>query len=369
MVPTCPRHCRQAVIPPRDPVEFWIHRPYISGSEDRRHDLSALPGAGGAIWHSGAQSARIGHPYHSRAHDSKRFMNSEDIIQNKYLTACAGSLEHYIHSVSGIPVLTAAEEQALADRLVQHGDIDAARRLVLAHLRFVVYIARGYSGYGLAQSDLIQEGNLGLMKAVKRFDPSRGVRLVSFAVHWIRAEIHEFILQNWRIVKVATTKAQRKLFFKLRSSKKRFGWMNQQEVGVIADALGVKPREVMEMEKRLGAVDASFDGPAEHAAESGGGSGVHQASRHPVAYLSDPQADPGRSLELAEGAEHMRKVLGKAIASLDERSRDIVRRRWCREEGKSTLKELAEHYQVSAERIRQIEAVAMKTLRAALDPA
>ena len=282
-------------------------------------------------------------------------------MKNTQLTPSLGSLEHYIHAVSRVPVLSLEEEQELARRLREDGDIEAARRLVLSHLRFVVYIARGYSGYGLPQGDLIQEGNLGLMKAVKRFDPTRGVRLVSFAVHWIRAEIHEFILRNWRIVKVATTKAQRKLFFKLRSSKKRLGWMNQQEVNEVADALGVKPEEVLEMERRLGAVDASFDGCPEE----------NDAARHrqPALYLKDPQADPEASLEAVETAAQQQQALAQGLARLDERSRDIIQRRWLQEGEKSTLHELARHYQVSAERIRQIECAALKTLRNGMVPA
>lgn len=280
-------------------------------------------------------------------------------MKNNQLTPCSSSLECYIRSVAQVPVLSPEEEVALATRLREHGDIEAARKLVLSHLRFVVYVARGYRGYGLAQSDLIQEGNIGLMKAVKRFDPSRGVRLVSFAVHWIRAEIHEFILRNWRIVKVATTKAQRKLFFNLRSSKKRLGWMNQEEVRTVADALGVKPEEVMEMERRLSASDAAFDG---HDNDTGDG-GRRYVPAPALCLRDDKQPDPGRILEAAETSVRDRQALRRALGLLDERSRDIIRKRWLQDDGKSTLQELAEKYQVSAERVRQIEGMAIAKLR------
>lgn len=279
-------------------------------------------------------------------------------LTNLQFALPTGSLEAYIASVNQAPILSLEEEQGLARRLCADNDLEAARRLVMAHLRFVVKIARGYSGYGLPQADLIQEGNVGLMKAVKRFDPDVGVRLVSFAVHWVRAEIHEFILRNWRIVKIATTKAQRKLFFNLRSSKKRLGWLNQVEVNEVASDLGVKPSEVLEMEKRLGNYDASFDGYADDNDEDGGFSA-------PAAYLESQEAGPETLLENAEAARKNRAALSAAIATLDARGKDIIARRWLAEQ-KATLHELAAEYQVSAERIRQIENNALKKLRAGM---
>ena len=279
-------------------------------------------------------------------------------LSNLQLALPTGSLEAYIASVNQAPILSLEEEQGLARRLSADNDLEAARRLVMAHLRFVVKIARGYSGYGLPQADLIQEGNVGLMKAVKRFDPDVGVRLVSFAVHWVRAEIHEFILRNWRIVKIATTKAQRKLFFNLRSSKKRLGWLNQAEVNEVASDLGVKPSEVLEMEKRLGNYDASFDGHTDEHDEDGGFSA-------PAAYLESQEAGPEALLESTDAARKNRAALNAAIATLDARSKDIIARRWLAEQ-KATLHELAAEYQVSAERIRQIENNALKKLRAGM---
>ena len=267
-----------------------------------------------------------------------------------------GSIEAYIHAVNEVPMISAEEEQALARRLHELNDLDAARQLVMSHLRFVVRVARGYRGYGLPQSDLIQEGNIGLMKAVKRFDPEMGVRLVSFAVHWVRAEIHEFILRNWRIVKVATTKAQRKLFFNLRSSKKRLGWMNQAEVNAVAKDLGVSAADVMEMEKRLNAYDASYDGPGEEGSENEG--------FVPAGYLVDGRASPEEQLAVEQADHGNRQKLTSALLSLDERSREIMRRRWLNED-KATLHTLAAEFGVSAERIRQLEANAMKKLRLA----
>ena len=270
----------------------------------------------------------------------------------------AGSLDQYIHSAYQIPVLSAEEEHELALRFHEENDLDAARKLVMAHLRFVVHIARGYNGYGLAINDLIQEGNVGLMKAVKRFDPMVGVRLVSFAVHWIRAEIHEFVLKNWRIVKVATTKAQRKLFFNLRSKKKRLGWMNQAEVENIANELGVKPEVVLEMEKRLSAHDATFDAPVDDNDD--------ESWKAPAAHLQDHQAvDPAHALEAADWEAQQTANLSSALQSLDERSQDILRRRWLSDD-KATLHELAAEYGISAERIRQIEAAAMKKMKVSL---
>lgn len=267
------------------------------------------------------------------------------------------NLEAYIQAVNAIPVLTAEEERDLAERLQRDEDIEAARGLVLSHLRFVVHIARSYSGYGLAQADLIQEGNVGLMKAVKRFNPEYGVRLVSFAVHWIKAEIHEFILRNWRIVKVATTKAQRKLFFNLRSAKKRLGWMNNAEVNAIADDLGVEPKVVRQMEGRLSAQDAAFDGPADDDDDS--------AWQAPAHSIQDHRYDPAVILEQSDWSEDSNSRLMSALGELDERSQDILRQRWLTEE-KATLHELAEHYDISAERIRQLEKNAMKKIRKAM---
>jgi RNA polymerase sigma-32 factor len=269
-----------------------------------------------------------------------------------------GSLEAYVHAVAQVPVLTSEAERELATRWQQHQDLLAAQQLVLAHLRFVVHIARGYSGYGLAQSDLIQEGNVGLMKAVKRFDPTLGVRLVSFAVHWIRAEMHEFILRNWRIVKVATTKAQRKLFFNLRSSKKRLGWLNHAEVNAIAKDLGVAPETVIEMESRLSGHDASFDAHADADDE--------EAVRAPVNYLQDLRHDPAATLEASEWENRNTDRLRAALNTLDDRSRDILEKRWLADD-KLTLHDLAAKYNVSAERIRQIEANAMKKLKATME--
>ncbi len=270
------------------------------------------------------------------------------------LTVNQGSLEAYIASVNSIEPLSAERERELAERLRDHNDLDAARQLVLSHLRYVVYIARSYAGYGLPQADLIQEGNIGLMKAVKRFDPDHGVRLISFAVHWIRAEIHEFILRNWRIVKVATTKAQRKLFFNLRKSKKRLGWFNQQEVDAVAKDLGVSPETVREMEKRLSSQDMAFD--------AGRDTDDDSDNLAPSAYLVSPEADPARQLEQADWDEHSHQRLAHALETLDERSRDILQQRWL-SDNKSTLHQLAEQYQVSAERIRQLEQNAIKKLR------
>jgi len=273
------------------------------------------------------------------------------------MTLPTGNMDAYISAAFQLPILSAEEEHALAVRLRDHQDLDAARSLVMAHLRFVVRIARGYSGYGLPQHDLIQEGSVGLMKAVRRFDPDMGVRLVSFAVHWIKAEIHEYILRNWRIVKVATTKAQRKLFFNLRSSKKRLGWFSRQEVEAVAEDLGVKPETVLEMESRLSNHDLAFDGIA---ADEDDGHAIA-----PAAYLPDLRNEPSRQVERADSEASEREGLYGALESLDARSRDILERRWLAE-SKETLHDLAEEYGVSAERIRQIEAAAMKKLRSTL---
>ena len=269
-----------------------------------------------------------------------------------------GNLEQYIHAAFKIPVLSAAEERSLALRLQSEGDLDAARELVMSHLRFVVRIARGYSGYGLALGDLVQEGNIGLMKAVKRFDPDAGVRLVSYAVHWVRAEIHEFVLRNWRIVKVATTKAQRKLFFNLRGKKQRLGWLNQEEVNTVAEDLGVKPEVVMEMESRLSGQDIGFDLTAADDDED---------SHHfaPAAYLTDESNDPALTIEQADWSSETTGNLSIAMQQLDERSRAILQERWLADE-KSTLHELAARFDVSAERIRQLEKNAMGKLKKAM---
>ena len=269
-----------------------------------------------------------------------------------------GSLDAYIHAVNQIPVLSVEHEQELARQFRAAEDLDAAKHLVLSHLRFVVHVARGYSGYGLQLGDLVQEGNIGLMKAVKRFDPDHGVRLVSFAVHWIRAEMHEFILRNWRIVKVATTKAQRKLFFNLRKSKKRLGWMNSEEVRTIAKDLGVPVETVLEMESRLNGRDVAFDAPVDSDDDE---------RPSPVAFLEDHSATPAQSYADADADGHRLEALGKGLAKLDPRSRDIIRRRWLDDESKITLQELADEYGVSAERIRQIESNAMKKIRGMIE--
>src|SRR5690606_16612702 len=262
-----------------------------------------------------------------------------------------GSLDHYIQAVNAVPMLSAEEERELATRLREHNDLDAARKLVLSHLRFVVHIARGYVGYGLQLGDLIQEGNIGLMKAVRRFDPEVGVRLVSFAVHWIRAEIHEFVLRNWRLVKVATTKAQRKLFFNLRRAKKHLGWLSKDETEAVARDLGVSAREVTEMEQRLTGQDVPYDpDPAD------------DDDYAPMAYLPSPDSDPADAVEREDWSADAHDRLGDALAQLDARSRDILARRWLTD-NKATLHELAAEYSVSAERIRQIESSAIGKLR------
>lgn len=270
------------------------------------------------------------------------------------LTGNASSLEAYISATHSIPVLTAEQEYELAERFQQTGDISAAQSLVLPHLRFVIKIANNYAGYGLALADLIQEGNIGLMKAVKRFDPDVGVRLVSFAVHWIKAEIHEFILKNWRIVKVATTKAQRKLFFKLRSQKKRLGWFKHEEVQDVAQTLGVSPENVLEMESRLNNQDMAFDLSADDDDD--------YAYTSPSLTLASPAPSPELLLEHKDSQQHDTDQLMTALEDLDDRSRDIVSRRWLNDD-KATLHELADEYGVSAERIRQIEANAFKRIK------
>lgn len=264
-----------------------------------------------------------------------------------------GTLEAYMLQVNNFPMLEAEEERALATRLQENGDLEAAQQLIMSNLRFVVKIARGYMGYGLQLCDLIQEGNIGLMKAVKRFSPDHDVRLISYAVHWIKAEIHEYVIRNWKIVKVATTKAQRKLFFKLRSNKKRLGWFSQEEVNDVADTLGVKPETVMEMESRLSGPDVSFDTPVNEEDEQ---------PFTPSAYLTDQRHDPAHQLEIDDSQEQNLDAMAMSIEKLDDRSKDIIQRRWL-DEDKATLQDLAEKYQVSAERIRQLEQNAIKKLR------
>ncbi len=276
------------------------------------------------------------------------------IANNLPIPSALGSLDAYIAAVNRVPVLTVEDEQALARSYRDEEDLDAAKALVMSHLRFVVHVARGYQGYGLGMGDLIQEGNIGLMKAVKRFDPDQGVRLVSFAVHWVRAEMHEFILRNWRIVKVATTKAQRKLFFNLRKSKKRLGWMNDAEVTAVAKDLNVSKREVLEMESRLSGRDIGFDAPD---------NGDEDGPPSPVAYLRDGGEDPAAAYERESHEDDQLELLREGLSGLDQRSRDILKRRFLGEP-KATLQELADEYGVSAERIRQVEANALKKMRA-----
>ena len=265
-----------------------------------------------------------------------------------------GDLQAYINSVHSIGILTSEEEKKLAEDLYYRNDLDAARKLVLAHLRFVIYIAKTYSGYGLPEADLIQEGNVGLMKAIRKFNPEMGVRLVSFAVHWVKAEIHEYVLKNWKIVKIATTKAQRKLFFNLRSKKKGLGWLTEEEVKAMAEDLGVKPSEVREMEKRLSGIDMPFDPLSD--------SDDDEASFAPSQYLEDSDADPSMIFEKDNLSENNSSQLYEAINQLDDRSRDILQDRWLADE-KLTLHELAEKYHISAERVRQIEKNAMKKIK------
>ena len=267
-----------------------------------------------------------------------------------------GNLDAYIRSVQAIPMLAPEEEQSLARRLRDQQDLQAASRLVLSHLRLVVSISRQYMGYGLPQGDLIQEGNVGLMKAVKRFDPDQGVRLVSYAMHWIKAEIHEYILKNWRMVKVATTKAQRKLFFNLRKAKKHLGWFSHEEVQAVAQDLGVSPQDVVEMEARMSGQDQAFDGYDDD----------DEGSYAPVHYLEDKSSDLAASVENDNWEHHAEYKLAHALEILDERSQHIIRARWL-DDNKATLQELADFYQVSAERVRQLEKNALKRLKDALD--
>ena len=275
-------------------------------------------------------------------------------LQEMEALAPGGDLQAYINSVHSIGILTPEEERKLAEDLYYRNDLDAARKLVLAHLRFVIYIAKTYSGYGLPEADLIQEGNVGLMKAIRKFNPEMGVRLVSFAVHWVKAEMHEYVLKNWKIVKIATTKAQRKLFFNLRSKKKGLGWLTEEEVESMAKDLGVKPSEVREMEKRLSGIDMPFDPLAD--------SDDDEASFSPSQYLEDIDANPADIFEKETFDENNASQLYEAINQLDDRSRDILQDRWLADE-KLTLHELAEKYEISAERVRQIEKNAMKKVK------
>ncbi|MGH1487204.1 MAG: RNA polymerase sigma factor RpoH [Cellvibrionaceae bacterium] len=280
-------------------------------------------------------------------------------LQPVDMLAPGANINAYMQAVNSFAVLSVEEERALGERLYYEGDVDAARQLVMAHLRFVVHIAKSYSGYGLSQSDLIQEGNVGLMKAVKRYNPEKGVRLVSFAVHWVKAEMHEFILRNWRIVKVATTKAQRKLFFNLRGQKKRLGWLTHEEAKAVAKDLNVDIKHVHEMEGRLSSYDATFDAGADDDDES-----AYQA---PANYLEDNSFNPAQQLEADDWNNDNVSRLRKALKTLDERSQTIIQRRWLNEDDKSTLHELAAEFGVSAERIRQLEKNAMKKVRTAMD--
>ncbi|HET7348129.1 MAG TPA: RNA polymerase sigma factor RpoH [Acidobacteriaceae bacterium] len=285
-------------------------------------------------------------------------LNMRALTSGGALVPVTGSLDAYIRAVNAIPMLDAEEEREWARELRNHNDLQAAQRLILSNLRFVVHVARGYMGYGLPLADLIQEGNIGLMKASKRFDPDVGVRLISFAVHWIRAEIHEFILRNWRIVKVATTKSQRKLFFNLRRSKKRLGWLSAGEVRAVAEDLGVKPETVLQMERRLSGQDVSFNLTGTESDDEG---------RSPEEYLaSEPADDPAMALEDSDWASHRRENLSQALSQLDNRSRDIVARRWLQEGKKTGLQALGDEYGVSAERIRQLEKAAITKLRKAM---
>ena len=281
-----------------------------------------------------------------------------NITQSMALTVPqSGSIEAYMQSAYSIPMLTAEREHELATRLFETNDLNAAQELIMSHLRFVIHIAKGYAGYGLPQADLVQEGNVGLMKAVKRFNPEVGVRLVSFAVHWIKAEIHEFVLRNWSIVKVATTKAQRKLFFNLRKNKKRLGWFSNEEVTTVADTLGVSEKDVLEMESRMSNQDQAFELSSD---DDDGGASLGNFS--PAQYLEDKQSDLATSVEDANWEDHANQRLSTALVALDERSQDIIRTRWLNED-KSTLQELADKYQISAERVRQLEKNALGKLK------
>ncbi|MBX2808096.1 MAG: RNA polymerase sigma factor RpoH [Cellvibrionaceae bacterium] len=280
-------------------------------------------------------------------------------LQPTGMLAPGANINAYMQAVNGFSVLSVEEERQLAERLYYHDDVEAARQMVMSHLRFVVHIAKSYAGYGLSQSDLIQEGNVGLMKAVKRFNPEKGVRLVSFAVHWIKAEIHEYILRNWRIVKVATTKAQRKLFFNLRGQKKRLGWLSHEEAKAVAADLNVDIKHVHEMESRLSSYDAAFD--------AGNDDDDETAFLAPSSYLEDHRYNPAQQLEAADWSDGSVSRLHNALKVLDERSQTILQRRWLNDEEKSTLHELAAEFGVSAERIRQLEKNAMNKVRSAME--
>jgi len=271
----------------------------------------------------------------------------------------SGSIEAYVQSAYSIPMLTAEKEHELATRLYSENDLQAAQELIMSHLRFVIHVAKGYAGYGLPQADLIQEGNVGLMKAVKRFNPEVGVRLVSFAVHWIKAEIHEFVLKNWRIVKVATTKAQRKLFFNLRKNKKRLGWFSNDEVSNVAETLGVSTKDVLEMESRMSNQDQAFE------LSTDDDDNVGASSFSPAQYLEDKQSDLATEVEDKNWEQHANQRLSNALVGLDERSQDIIRTRWLTDD-KSTLQELANKYEISAERVRQLEKNALSKLKGAM---
>jgi RNA polymerase sigma-32 factor len=268
----------------------------------------------------------------------------------------SGSIESYMQSAYSIPMLTPEQEHDLATRLYNENDLQAAQQLIMSHLRFVIHVAKGYAGYGLPQADLVQEGNVGLMKAVKRFNPEVGVRLVSFAVHWIKAEIHEYVLRNWRIVKVATTKAQRKLFFNLRKNKKRLGWFSSEEVSTVAETLGVTPKDVMEMESRMSSHDQAFE------LSNDDDDNLGSSSFSPAQYLEDKQSNLADDVESSNWESHANKRLSSALVGLDERSQDIIQTRWLTED-KSTLQELANKYQISAERVRQLEKNALAKLK------
>jgi RNA polymerase sigma-32 factor len=270
------------------------------------------------------------------------------------VSAPGQNLEAYLSSVQNIAILTPEEEKRLAEDLYYRNDLEAARQLVMAHLRFVVHIARGYSGYGLPQADLIQEGNVGLMKAVRKFNPEVGVRLISFAVHWIKSEMHEYIIKNWKIVKVATTKAQRKLFFNLRSQKKELNWLSQDEIKTISNELGVDEKSIKEMESRLSSSDMSFDPPSE--------ANDDEASFSPSGFLADESKDPAELIEREDSEEYSHELLHKAMSALDSRSKEILIDRWLQDQ-KLTLHELADKYGVSAERLRQIEKAAMEKVK------
>ncbi|CRK85757.1 RNA polymerase sigma factor RpoH [Candidatus Providencia siddallii] len=284
---------------------------------------------------------------------------SKNMNSLSFVSQC--SIESYVRVANTYPILTVDEEKVFAERLYYYGDLKAAKQLIMSHLRFVIHIARSYSGYGLPQADLIQEGNIGLMKAVRRFNPEIGVRLVSFAVNWIKAEIHEYVLRNWRIVKVATTKSQRKLFFNLRKNKKRIGWFSLEEVDIVAQELGVSAKDVLEMESRMTAQDMSFDIQEDDEIN------YFNTPLLPMLYLQDKSSDFANTIENSNWKIHTTESLVNAIILLDKRSQDIIRSRWLDDDNKKTLQELANKYDISAERVRQLEKNAMKKLRLAIE--